>query len=493
VSPRHARVAGPGPRGWAGHGQGGAHLIEPAPELRATTVQACGLWPFPVGSGAPLIGVPLGHHLVTGETVACDPISWFDPAALIPNPSAMIVAMPGIGKSSVTKRMELGLAAMGINPFVVGDLKGEHVALVLALGGSCVKLGRGEGSLNVLDPGSGMAAARRLSGKARDKLLADVFGRRLNVLGGLIALNRRTPVADVEELILSLALRLLDDRFEPGEATLHDLVALIELGPDELRAITLERGEDKRYRDVVDDLQRSLLALVDGALGDSFAQRTSVCLDLSRPLVVDISGIGESDDRLVAATLLATWAEGFGAIAAAQALASAGLEPQRNWLVVMDELWRVLRSGASGMIARIDALTRLDRHLGTGTLLITHSVADLMAFPEPADALRAKGFVERVGLKIIGGVPPGEVDDLQNVIGFTEREAAIVGCPQRTRRRPARAGQVLGQGRRTAGDPGADEAHRGGVGLEQHQSALATTRAAKPAPPSPRRTAMRPP
>ena len=419
-------AAAPGRRGFMGRGQGGAHVIEAAPELRATTVQACGLWPFAVGSGAPLIGVPLGHHLLTGETVACDPISYFERASLIPNPSALIVALPGYGKSTVTRRIELGLAAMGINPFIIGDLKGEHVPLIRAIGGRVVKLGRGEGTLNILDPGSGIAAAYRLTGQGRAKLLADILGRRLNVLAALITLNRRTPVGDVEEALLALALRMLDDRFAPGEATLHHLVGLLEEGPAEIRDMTLDRGDDQRYRSVVDPLQRSIRALTDGALGQSFAKRSSVQLDLTVPLCVDISGIGESDERLVAATLLATWAEGFGAIAAAQALAEAGLEPQRNWLLVMDELWRVLRSGASGMIARVDALTRLDRHLGTGTLLITHSVTDFMAFPDPADALRAKGFVERVALKIVGAVPPSEVNDLKSVIGFSDRETEMV-------------------------------------------------------------------
>jgi hypothetical protein len=409
-----------------GPGQGGAHLIEPAAELRATTVQACGLWPYAIGSGAPLMGVPLGRHLLTGEAVACDPISWFHPAALIPNPSAFIIASPGLGKSTVTRRMQVGLAAMGVNPFVVGDLKGEHSPVVAALGGSVLKLGRGQGCLNVLDPGSAMAATRRLAGQARQRLLADVLGRRLNALAGLISLNRRGPVRDVEETLLSLALRILDDSTQPGEATLPDLISLLEAGPEDLRSVTLDRGDDERYRAVVDPLQRSLVALTEGALGQSFAWRSTVALDLSAPLCIDISGISESDERLVAATLLATWAEGFGAIAAAQALAEAGLEPQRNWLVVMDELWRVLRSGASGMVARIDALTRLDRHLGTGTLLVTHSVADLVALPDRADAQRARGFIERVGLKIIGGVPPAEVDGLGSVVGFSARERAMV-------------------------------------------------------------------
>ena len=226
--------------------------------------------------------------------------------------------------------------------------------------------------------------------------------------------------------MLSLGLRIMDDRLPAGAATLHHLIAVLEEGPDELRSLTLDRGEDARYRGVVDPLQRSLLALADRALGRSFSGRSSVDLDLSRPLCIDISGIAESDERLVAATLVATWAEGFGAIAAAQALAEAGLEAQRRWLVVMDELWRVLRSGASGMVARIDALTRLDRHLGTGTLLITHSIGDLVALPDPVDGRRARGFVERVGLKVVGGVPPAEVDELSSVVGFSGPEAALV-------------------------------------------------------------------
>lgn len=416
----------PGRRGWPGRARGATGLVEPPAEFRATTVQACGFWPFAVGTGAPRMGVPIGHHLHTGETVCCDPITYFRRAGLIPNPSALIIALPGYGKSTAARRIQIGLAALGVNPFVVGDLKGEHVPVIRALGGKVVQLGRGQGALNVLDPGAGRAAAQRLTGEGRHKLTADILGRRLNVVCALIALNRRGPVADIEEAVLSVCLSILDDRLPPGHATLHELAALLEEGPEAVRAMTLERGDDSRYRAMVDPLQLSVRALTDGALGQSFAQRTTVELDLSVPMAVDISGIAECDERLVAATLLATWAEGFGAITAAHALAEAGLAPQRNWLVVMDELWRVLRSGAAGMVARIDALTRLDRSLGTGTLLITHSVSDFLAFPDPADALRAKGFVERVALKIVGAVPPAEIADLRHVIGFSDTEAALV-------------------------------------------------------------------
>jgi hypothetical protein len=373
-----------------------------------------------------MVGVPLGHHLFSNETVCCDPLSWFSRAGLLSNPSAMLLGLPGLGKSTIARRIAVGLAGFGIPPVVVGDLKGEHVAVVRALGGRIVSLGRGQGVLNILDPGAGAAAAQRLVGEARRKLMADTQGRVLTALAALIALNRRSPVSDHEETILSTALRLLEDKFRPGEATVHDLIALLEHGSDELRMVTLTREKVYRYREAVDPLQRSLVALTKGALGESFAGRTTVAMSLDGPLCVDISGIGESDLKLAAAALLACWSEGFAAIAAAQALADAGLEPQRNFIVIVDELWRVLRAGGSGMVDRIDALTRLDRHLGTATLLITHTLKDLLSVPDPVDALKAKGFVERVGMKIVGGLPETELDDLEKVVGFSKRERTMV-------------------------------------------------------------------
>ena len=73
----------PGPRGWLGRGRGEASVIQPADEWRGTTVQVCGLHPFSVGTGTPMVGVPLGLQLFTGATVCADPISWFQGAGLL--------------------------------------------------------------------------------------------------------------------------------------------------------------------------------------------------------------------------------------------------------------------------------------------------------------------------------------------------------------------------------------------------------------------------
>ena len=221
----------PGPRGWPGPGGGKVSLVEAPPEFRATTVQVCGLWPWIAGSGAPMVGVPLGRHLFTRATVCSDPINWFNRASLIANPSVLVLGKPGLGKSTLVCRMCLGLDYYGYRSVVLGDLKPDYAELVAALGGNVVSLGRGQGTLNVLDPGAAVAAAERLTGRARTELVADAHGRRLNLLAALVALNRGAPLADTEEAVLSAALAVLDEHHRPGEAELADLVAVLEEGP----------------------------------------------------------------------------------------------------------------------------------------------------------------------------------------------------------------------------------------------------------------------
>ena len=148
---------GPGPRGWTMRGGGASSYVEAAPEWRGTSVQVCGLWPFIAGSGTPMVGVPIGRHLFTHATVCSDPVSWFTRAKLISNPGVVVLGLTGRGKSSLVRRMATGLAAYGVLPVVFGDTKPDYVDLIRALGGSIVRLGRGEGKLNVLDPGAATA------------------------------------------------------------------------------------------------------------------------------------------------------------------------------------------------------------------------------------------------------------------------------------------------------------------------------------------------
>ena len=217
----------PGPRGWPGRGGGMATMVQMAPEWRGTTVQVCGLWPFAVGTGAPMIGVPIGRNLQSGATVCCDPISWFQRAHLISNPSVFVLGKPGLGKSTVIRRMATGLAGYGVQPLVLGDLKPDYVDLIEALGGQVITLGRGRGHLNILDPGEAKAAAQRLTGRARAQILADAHGRRHTMVSALLTIVRLSPFTDREETILDRALKVLDDRHD-GVPVLADLLKVIQ-------------------------------------------------------------------------------------------------------------------------------------------------------------------------------------------------------------------------------------------------------------------------
>ncbi|MDJ0344237.1 ATP/GTP-binding protein [Streptomyces sp. H10-C2] len=425
TTPKTPRPPRPGLRGWSGRGAGAVTYIDPAPEWRGTSVQVCGLWPYGAGSGTPMMGVPLGRDLMSGATVCADPISWFQRAKLIRNPSVFVLGQPGLGKSTIIRRMALGLSGYGTLPLVLGDLKPDYVDLVRAMGGQVISLGRGRGHLNVLDPGESLAAAARLTGDARRALEADIHGRRLNMVASLITILRNNPPTDREESILAAALKVLDDRHK-GIPVLSDLVQVIKDAPEDVRVVALDRGDINRYRDITEGLESSLVSLLgEGRLGETFASHTTEPMRRDSPVCFDVSSIDDSELQLQAASLLACWSYGFGAITAAQALADAGLEPQRHYFVILDELWRVLAAGR-GLVARVNALTRLNRQIGVGMAMITHTMNDLLALPTEEDRMMAKGFVERSGMVICGGLPPAEMPLLTQVVGMSQVEQDMV-------------------------------------------------------------------
>ncbi|MFD0315656.1 ATP/GTP-binding protein [Streptomyces flavalbus] len=414
-------------RGWPGPGGGQVANVDPPSMWRATTVQACGLWPFAAGSGAPMTGVPLGQHLYTGATVCGDPLSWFTRAHYISNPSLFMLGMPGLGKSTLVNRMLIGLAATGVVPLVLGDLKPDYADTVRALGGQVISIGRGVGGINVLDPGAMGAAAQRIGGDAGRMLEAETHGRVLNMVAALITIVRDGAMSDHEQSVLSAALHHLRERTPPGRAPLlPELVRVLAEGPPRVRAVTLDRGDESRYRDAVDPLHRSLLGILDGPLGDTFAAETSTRIDLNSSAVcMDISRIGEADTQLTAAAMLAAWSDGLGTVAASHALADAGLAPRRWFFTVLDELWRPLRA-ASGIVDRIDALTRLNRTLGLGDAKITHTLKDAEALGTDADRVKARGFVERAGMVVCAGLPRQEMEELGHIVGLSRREIELV-------------------------------------------------------------------
>ena len=429
VQEKKPAVKRPGPRGWLGRARGEASMIQPVDEWRGTTVQVCGMHPFSVGTGTPMIGVPLGLQLFTGATVCADPISWFQDAGLISNPSVFVLGLPGLGKSTLVRRMAAGGAGLGNLPLVLGDLKPDYVDMIRALGGQVITLGRGRGHLNILDPGEATAAAERLrlAGKEKERqmVLADAHGRRQTMVSALLTILRKEPPSAREESIIDRALKVLDDRNE-GIPVLGDLLRVIQEAPAEVRAVALDRGDDERYKRITEELEASLISLTTGGrLGEIFSHHTDVPMRRDLPVVYDVSSIDDSDTDMQAAILLACWSAGFGTVNIANALADAGLEPRRHYLVVLDELWRALRAG-QGMVDRVDALTRLNRQRGVGLAMISHTMSDLLALPTESDRMKARGFVERSGMVIAGGLPGAEMPMLTSAVALSRAEQELL-------------------------------------------------------------------
>lgn len=414
-----------GPRGWPGRGRGSVPYLQAPEEWRATTNQVCGLWPFAAGTGSPMVGVPMGRNLISGATLCCDPISWFQRAKLINNPSAFFLSLPGKGKSTAVRRMALGLYGYGTLPMVFGDLKPDYVDLGRALDGQIISIGHGRGYLNILDNSEALAAAARLTGSARDAVLADAHTRRVTGVSALLTVSRGTKPEEREESILDAAVRVLDAR-STSVPILGDLLQVIRDAPDPVREAAVDRGSMKRYRQITDGLEASLVAMMgSGRLGDTFARHTTVPMRRDVPVVFDLSAIGDGESELQAAALLACWSHGFGAINVANALADAGLEPRRHYFVVLDELWRALRAGR-GMVDYVDALTRLNRTKGVGMAMVSHTLADLRALPSEEDRAKARGFVERSGMVVLGGLPTGEMAELDAVVGLSRTEQDMI-------------------------------------------------------------------
>ena len=428
--PKPIPISAPVARGWPGPGGGRALYVQDAPVWRATSVQVCGMWPFSVGAGAPLVGAPLGRHLVTGASVCADPISWFQIAHLLRSPTAAVLGLQGLGKSSLIRRMLLAMSGFGAVPMVLGDLKPDYVALIEALDGHVIRLGRGRGYLNVLDRTLALDAARQLDASEhpdRDKLKAEVLndsiGRRHTMVSALITIQRGFTLDDREDPMLVAGLATLDERHH-GVPVLRDLLQVFEDAPERVRFAARDRGSDERYQDLVEPLVITLQALLGaGRVGDMFSRPSSAQITLDRPSVFDISSIPEDETELVGAALSICWGTGFGAVNVAQALADAELAPRRHAAICLDEMWRVLLAG-HGMVDRVNSLTRLNRQWGVGTIMCTHTLKDLLSLPDEHERLKARGLFERAGMLLLGGLPQEEMPRLAQITDLSEAEQA---------------------------------------------------------------------
>lgn len=415
--------------GWSTRAGGKVAVVEPVPEYRGTTVQVCGLWPFAAGSGMPTVGTPLGRSLINGATVCADPISWFI-TRLINTPSAFVLGRPHLGKSTLVRRIITGLAYFGVWPLILGDLKPDYTALVRALGGQVIPVARESGTINPLDLMGAHGRICDLPEQIQTHALAELIGQQVNVVHGLLQLVRSGgTVTSVELPLVSVALHVLQsgpDRrpLQRDAPLLAELYQVIADRHPAVAARALASGDDD-YDRVTRDLRTSLLALLsDGPFGSVFDGPTSVHMKLDRPVSFDISDFDGSDRVLEAAIQLVCWSYGSCAVRMANRLADVGLGPRRRYLLVMDELWRMLRA-SSTMVGRVDAITRLNRELHVGQIMCTHTMADLKLETE-RDTRMAWGFVERSSMVFLGGLAEGEIGNLEQVFALSSKEKAMI-------------------------------------------------------------------
>ena len=385
------------------------------------------LRPLPLcrGLGHPRRGHPGRPDQLWGEVVCLDPIAWLR-AGLITNPGEFVLGQPGIGKSTLVKRQITGAVATGTRAIILGDTKPDYTMLTEHLRGQVIRIGRGMDRINPLDAGPLGAALRRMSGPDAQALRWEVRSRRLSLLMALCTLVRESRITNAEEVILGRAIDLLDERNQPGgQPTITDVLTVIEEGPDNLRSAA-RADSPAGFRDRATDLVFTLDLLATGSLAGVFDQPTSRPIDLDAPIVsVDISRVGAAGDKLLTAAMLCVWSYGFAMVDAAAALADQQIAPRRSYLGVMDELWRALR-GAPGLVEYADSLTRLNRAKGMGSIMITHSLADLDALATEEDRAKARGFVERSAITVMGGLPPRELARVHEITPLTGPEQELV-------------------------------------------------------------------
>jgi hypothetical protein len=410
----------PTPRawGWATPGGGRCANVEGGVVYQATSAQVCGLYPFALSSGAATPGVPIGRHMLTAEPVGLDPAEWLR-EGLVSNTGVWVQGQPGIGKSTIVKRMLTGLIAFGAAAVIPGDVKGEYSDLVEALGGRVWRIGRGRHTLNPLDAGPLRAAAAQATGAARDRLIETIRARQLSLLEALVVIVRRGQITVTERLILGEALDLAaaSTRAEP---IIPDVLARLADPPPALLRIAASATAEEFSRELR-DLINSLGLLCQGAIRGMFDRPSSVTADLSTPAMsLDISALDDDDDEVVAAAMLCSWAW-----AAAMIDGAAALGQRRTVVRVQDELWRALRV-APGLVEMSDRVTRLNRHRGEISFQVTHSLDDLEALPTEADRAKARGMASRAGVMVLGGMADKELEGIRRITPMTSQEIAMV-------------------------------------------------------------------
>ena len=388
--------------GWKLPGAGRAAHVTAAPEYQATTTQVCGLYPFMAGSGTPIAGTPVGRHQLWGEVVCLDPLAWLR-AGLVTNPGEFILGQPGIGKSTLVKRQITGAVATGTRVLVLGDTKPDYTMLIEHLGGQVIRIGRGLDRINPLDAGPLGAALARMTGPdAARAALGGPLPAAVAADGPVHPGPRERRLGNAEEVILGRAIDLLDERARPAaQPAVPDVLAVIEQGPDILRAAA-RADTPAAFRDRAADLVFTLDLLCTGSLAGVFDGPTSRPIDLDAPACQRRHQPGRRGRRQAADRRDAVHLE--LRVRHGRRRRRAGRPEHRPPPLLHGRDGRAVAGAARrtrpGRARR--RLTRLNRAKGMSSIMITHSLADLDALATEEDRAKARGFIERSAITVMG-------------------------------------------------------------------------------------------
>lgn len=423
--------------GFRGLGGGRWGRVPAAPSWYGASVQACGIYPFGVGTARPTSGSPLGRDLHTNTAVAFDHHSLYMDGVLS-SPTMFLYGINGVGKSSTAQTLILGQMGRGLVPAVFNPLKkGEHTPLVERAGGAVFEFGpTARYQLNLLSLGPLGRAASRIGGAVGDELRNLATWKVVNQAQTALRVSRGSVLSDAEDFVVEV---LVDDILARSRRPVtSDLIGAYSTPSEQVLSRTGHQSVGS-FHARYERLGESLRALLGGDLGRLLGGLDSVELDPGNRggFCFDTSSIPESATKLLSTAMIMSWSLGMDTIDAhwelakyereqAEAAAAEGerYEPKVVWTgytSLMDECWYPFRS-TPGIVDRADALSRSNRSKGTAEMKITHSPKDLLSLPNMEDREKARGLTERSGLLGLMALTREDLDTLSEVKPLTSRE-----------------------------------------------------------------------
>lgn len=430
--------------GYVGRGGGRWNRVPAPPLWYATSVQACGIYPFATGTARPVSGAPLGRDLLTGTAVALDHHSLYMEGA-ISSPSLFLFGINGVGKSSTAQTITLGMIARGMVPAIFNPLKkGEHTPLVEESGGAVFEFGpTARHQLNLLSRGPLGRAAARIGGETGAELNRLATWKVVQQTQLALRVSRGVPLDDIDDAVVEAMVE--DILARVAHPVTGDLEGAFNAPSPRVLAVA-GLADATAFRARFQRLGESLRAMLGGDLGRLLGGTDSIEIDPGNRggFCFDTSSIPDTASKLLSTAMLMSWSIGMDAIDAhwelAKAEAAVATEaaavgerytPEVVWsgyTTLMDEFWYPIRS-TPGIVDRVDALSRSNRSVGTAEMKITHSPKDMLSLRNEEDRQKARGLAERAGLlglmalttddlRALGEVKPLTPEEITYVSGF---------------------------------------------------------------------------